>query len=617
MKKSVFLIAVGVIAVLAFIAGSLVSRPGVKPTAPGGRIILYYVDPMHPAYQSDKPGIAPDCGMQLEPVYADGGSTGKVDGALPPGAVRLTPGSQQLIGVRTTVVESAPMNHQVRVLGRVTPDETRVYRILASIAGFVKSVSSVTTGAFVKRDQLLASIYSPELYALINSYIFSLNSIDRQNKLNPEDILVMRKDINIRANVNNLINIGMSKTQLDEVLRTRFNREVIDIRASEADFVLVRNISLGERFERGVEFFRIADLSKVWVMADIFENEVSYFTPGVRCTVRLPHRNLSFQARVSEVLPLYDPTSRTLKVRLETDNTGLVLRPEMFVDVELSVNLPAALTVPREALLDTGLKQIIYIDRGNGVFEPRQVEVGRYFGDRVEIIKGLMSGEKIVVSGNFLLDSESRLRNSAAGIYGTPGKDPVCGMALDEERAKAAGLTRNFAGKSWYFCGPEDMAKFDKAPKRYTGPGAMPEVMQVVPAPHAAPAVAKGVDHTNSMPMPASRHEASPLPMSMPSTGKIKTKSISQGTGGAGDASNFPTPLDDSEQMTASEPMAETPPPPAPVVAPVLPRKTIPNLSTLAMPPPKASPKAQPPAGTPRKEVPAPDSIKVPTPNAQ
>jgi YHS domain-containing protein len=192
------------------------------------------------------------------------------------------------------------------------------------------------------------------------------------------------------------------------------------------------------------------------------------------------------------------------------------MRPDMFVTVEFPLSLPEMITVPTEAVLDSGLKKTLFVDRGNGWFEPRQVETGRRVGDRVEIVKGLTPGEKIVVSGNFLLDSETRLKNAAAGIFGTPGKDPVCGMALDEERAKAAGLTRQFGGKTWYFCGPEDMAKFDKAPQRYTGPNAVIEPMSMPPSGKLP------MDHGagGAMPMPAAQpgKGAGPKPAAMPMT---------------------------------------------------------------------------------------------------
>ena len=491
MKKS-FVITV-VIAVAAFLAGYLVSRGG-KGSAPAQRKILYYVDPMHPAYKSDKPGIAPDCGMQLEPVYADGGPAGGSDTpppGLPPGVVRVPADRQQLIGVRTAVVERTQGGQTIKTVGRVVPEENRLFRVLAATDGFVKRVSPVTTGAYVTREQYLATIYSGELYATINQYVFALNSIDRSSsqfnmetktykKVDPKMVERFRGDVNVRNQRSALINIGMSDIQIKEIEDTRYNRNELDVRAIASGYVLSRNIAQGERFERGAEFYRIADLSKVWVLADIYESEAAYFSPGRPVSVQVPQQGLTIAGRVSPVLPVFDPATRTFKVRVEVENPKILLRPGMFVTVEIQAPAVEMVAVPAEAVLDSGVRKTVFVDRGNGWFEPREVETGRSLGDRVEIRRGLAVGEKIVVSGNFLLDSESRLKNAAAGIYGKPGRDPVCGMALDEDRAKAANLSRQFGGRTYYFCGPEDMAKFDKAPQRYTGPNAVIEPM----APH-------------------------------------------------------------------------------------------------------------------------------------
>ena len=611
MKKG-FVVTSIVIALVAFLAGYLVSRGG-STSSTGGRKVLYYVDPMHPAYKSDKPGIAPDCGMQLEPVYADGGGPDKGSAVLPPGAVQIPPERQQLIGISSAVVEKVAVNHTVRVLGRVTPDENRIFRVIASIQGFVKEVSPVTTGSFVKEDQFLASIYSVELWSLINSYIFSLNAIDRQNKLSPSDIAKLQQNASIRNSRNSLINIGMSETQLEEILTTRSNRETIDIRAVNSGYVLQRNITLGERFERGAEFYRIADLSKVWVMADVFENEAFYFKPGVKCLVRLPHQNLTFTGRVSTVLPLFDPVTRTLKVRLEVDNTGMVLRPDMFVDVELPVNLPPTITVSREALLDSGLKKVVFIDQGKGIFEPRTVETGRNLGDRVEIVTGLMPGEKVVVSGNFLLDSESRLKNAAAGIFGKPGKDPVCGMALDEDRAKAAGLTRQYGGKTWYFCSPEDMAKFDKAPQRYSGPKAVVEPMTME---HGASG-GKMAPHSPSAPgyravegmTTHSTGVSSSMPMPSGSKDHAETKTMPKESNPGAMRRGVPSVQSDVDGQE-HEPMAEVSFDADPPAVGGIQIKQVPNLNSLKPSPAKVAP-ATPPSAKPV----TPDSTKVAPPH--
>jgi Cu(I)/Ag(I) efflux system membrane fusion protein len=164
---------------------------------------------------------------------------------------------------------------------------------------------------------------------------------------------------------------------------------------------------------------------------------------------------------------VFDPSTRTLKVRLEADNPGFTLRPDMFVDVEHTVTMPPAVTVPVDAVLDSGLKKTVFVEPGPGRFEPREVETGRYFDGRVEIVTGLKPGERIVVSGNFLIDSESRMKTATEAMSGTGSIDPSCGMMVDEGKSKEAGLTSVHQGKTYYFCSPECKQNFDKAPEKY------------------------------------------------------------------------------------------------------------------------------------------------------
>ena len=179
---------------------------------------------------------------------------------------------------------------------------------------------------------------------------------------------------------------------------------------------------------------------------------------------------------MSEILPEFDPATLTLKVRLEMDNPGFTLRPGMFVDVEFPINLPPTVNVPVDAIMDSGLKQTVFVDRGNGYFEPRRVKTGWRLGDRVEIVEGLEPGERIVVSGNFLIDSESRMKLAAAGLFGEVTKDPVCGLNVDESKAKAAGFQNTFENQTYYFCSEACKQHFEKNPERYAGkPGEVPE----------------------------------------------------------------------------------------------------------------------------------------------
>jgi YHS domain-containing protein len=240
-------------------------------------------------------------------------------------------------------------------------------------------------------------------------------------------------------------------------------------------FVLARNVSPGLKFDRGAEWYRIADLGQVWILADVFENEAQYLHPGVRARVSLPNQSKTFLARVSEVLPQFDAATRTLKVRLEAGNPGYLLRPDMFVDVELPISFPPTIAVPVDAVLDSGPKKTVFVERGEGFFEPREVETGWRFGDRVQIVKGLAAGERIVVAGNFLIGSESRLKEAAAGMY-APVKDVVCGMEVDQGKAEAAGKMSKHGGKTYYFCSEQCKRKFEANPDSYLKKAAAPAV---------------------------------------------------------------------------------------------------------------------------------------------
>ncbi len=316
---------------------------------------------------------------------------------------------------------------------------------------------------------MLAYFYSRDILTPQQAYFYVLNALDRFKK---EGVGSQAQvSAQLRLAEESLLALGMGEAQIKEIARTRQASRDIEIRAPVSGLVLQRNIYPNLRFDRGTEWYWIADISWIWILADIFENEAHYFGLGVHAKVTLPYQQKMLHAMVSDTPPQFDPTTRTLKVRLEMDNPGLALRPDMFVDVEFPVNLPSTLNVPVDAILDSGLKKTVFVDRGNGFFEPRQVETGWRMGDRVEIVKGLMPGERIVTSSTFLLDSESRMRLAAAGMSAKAearvAKDPVCGMDVDENKAKAAGLMAEHRGKAYYFCMDECKQAFGKDPVRY------------------------------------------------------------------------------------------------------------------------------------------------------
>jgi multidrug efflux pump subunit AcrA (membrane-fusion protein) len=378
-------------------------KPDVK--AENARRILYYVDPMHRSYRSDKPGTAPDCGMQLEPVYADQTSqAGAATESVVPGTVTIDPEKQQLIGVRITAVEKSEGTRTVRLLGRVAADETQVYRVSSGVEGWIQQTFDDSVGTQVKKDQQLASFYSRELWSAEQSYIAGTFSVSPTAKDTP---------MGVQNVTDRLRNLGVSEAQLHELATNRQVSETSYLTSPIDGFILSRTVSAGEKFEKGSEFYRIAGLGRVWIIAEIFENEAYYFQPGALARIALPGGRRSFAARVSKVLPQIDPATRTLKLRLEAANPGFVLRPDMFVDVDLSLPVPGGLSVPADAVIDSGLKKHVFVDRGHGAFEPREVETGKHFEDRVQIVRGLRPSDRVVSAGTFLIDSESKLRAAA------------------------------------------------------------------------------------------------------------------------------------------------------------------------------------------------------------
>ncbi len=450
--------------------------------------VLYWVDPMHPAYRSDSPGLAPDCGMRLEPVYAEGvgPASSAADAGLPFGTVKVSPARQQLIGVRVATVERAPAARTVRLLGRVVPDEDRVYRVTAAKDWWAKTVSPATTGSKVRKGELLATIYPPgDLIPLVQGYLARLDSsVQVPSRATPPMEQLRLGVWNIETFRNSLRNEGLTDRQIDELTRTRVLPDVIEVRSAVSGIVLARDIAAEQRSDKGAELYRIADLSRVWVLGDLFGADVQAAKAGLPARVTLPDQGRTFQGQVSQVEPVFDGTTRTLKLRVEVDNPDDVLRPDMFVDVEIPVEVPSALAVPVDAVLDSGLRKTVFVDLENGYFEPRRVETGARFGDRVAVTRGLMEGERIVVSGNFLLDSESRMRAASLGIQGTPGRCVVCDMDIDVERTTAAGRTAEYRGRTYHFCSAACQREFSAAPEHHTrnGPAAGDPAAGQVPA---------------------------------------------------------------------------------------------------------------------------------------
>ncbi len=473
MKKFIGAILLLIIVVVSFWAGgrfSLGTSSG--PDDQGQRKILYYVDPMTPGFRSDSPGIAP-CGMPLEPVYADADDDiNSASMSMSLGAVKVSPERQQLIGVKVATVETQPLTYGLRLYGKVVPDETRVFRVNASTDSWIRSLSDVTTGSFVNKGQILAEALAPAYYNAQVTYLITLDNIDRIQQQLGGETRHQQGDLannQIRVAVQALQNLGITDAQVEELANTREARPYLQVRAPTKGFVLNRNVTLNQWFKAAEEFYTIADLSKVWIYADVYENEARYLQPGMTVKVKHTQFGKTFDAKVSKVLPLFDAVSKTLKVRLDVDNPQYDLRPDMFVDVEIPINMPPAMYVSADAVIDSGMKTTVYVAIGDGVLEPREVETGWKLGRWVEITSGLMPGDNIVVSGNFLIDSESRMKTAASGMTVKLTKDLVCGMNVSEQAATESGRFVEHAGRIYYFCSPACKVKFLTDLKTFVG----------------------------------------------------------------------------------------------------------------------------------------------------
>lgn len=427
--KPIKLVALLALLAATFTVGYAVRASKRNPPAASARRVLYYVDPMHPAYTSDKPGVAPDCGMQLEPVYAGPALGPERDATLepatepapvPPGAIRISPERQQLIGVKFATVEPGDISRSIRAVGKVTFDETRVAHVHTRIEGWVEKVFVDFTGDIVKAGEPMLTIYSPEMLASQQELLLARRARDLM-KANPLASAAEHGESLFEAATRRLQLWDLSDDQIRQVLETGQPIRSITVRAPAGGFVTERNVFPNQKVTPESDLYTITDLSRVWIVADVFESDIASIRVGDPAYVMFPSGGApSIAARVSYIQPQVDPMTRTLKVRLDANNPGLRMKPDMFLNVEFGIRMAAQLTVPADAVLDTGDRQTAFVDLGQGYLEPRQVVVGERFGDRVTILRGLAAGERVVASGTFLVDSESQLKAAAAGMGAPP-----------------------------------------------------------------------------------------------------------------------------------------------------------------------------------------------------
>jgi multidrug efflux pump subunit AcrA (membrane-fusion protein) len=382
-------------------------------TSAGERKILYWYDPMHPAYKSDKPGIAPDCGMQLVPKYSDEDMAMKT---MPSGMVIVPEGKQQLIGMTTGVVQRQPVYRTIRAVGQLTADETKIAHVHVKVNGWIDKVYVDFEGQFVKKGQPLFTVYSPDLVATQREYLIAkrgkqyLGESPFPNVSQGAESLVQSARERLRL-------WDISDDQIRKLDETGEVSQTLTFYSPVSGFVLGRKAFPETAVNPDTELYTIAGLSTIWATAEIYEYEVPYVHVGQGAQMELSYYpGKMYNGRVAFVYPIVDPQTRTVKVRLDFPNPKFELKPGMFSDVSFKVNYGQQIVVPQDAVLDSGEKQTVFVALSEGHFAPREVKLGAKLDGTVIVLAGLNRGETIVTSGNFLIDSESRLKSAMAGM---------------------------------------------------------------------------------------------------------------------------------------------------------------------------------------------------------
>jgi len=372
---------------------------------------VLYRCPMHPSYTSDKPGECPICGMSLERVDAGAETAAEAAAGDVPGlaTVQIPAERTQRIGVRLARVEVGSLGEGSSLVGFVAPDETRMKRVQLRVAGWVQDVGINQTGELVKKDQPMLSLYSPELYQSEREYLITMG----------EGVGAAGHDAGAHDSARERLRLlGVPDDEVARLEREHQASSRLALRSPVTGTVLERNLVEGQYVEADTPLFTVADLSRVWVLVDLYEMDLGRVKLGDRARFTadgLPGR--TFAAAIDFIYPTVSSETRTLKARLSLANQEGLLRPGMYGQVDVSSRRGvSSLVVPAEAVVNTGEISYVFLARGEGHFEPRRVWTGTSDGDQVTVLKGLAEGDTVVSSASFLIDSESRLKAAIAGL---------------------------------------------------------------------------------------------------------------------------------------------------------------------------------------------------------
>ncbi len=411
------------LAVLALASSAVLPGCGRREGTTGGsaEATLYHC-PMHPTYTSPKPGDCPICNMRLVPVEtpeepapqtdehaghaAPGGATeARAPGRVP---VTITPDMEQRIGVRHARAELGPVVQTIRAVGDVEYNESGLHHVHTRVEGWIGHLHVDKTGQVVKRGDPLFTLYSPELLSTQEEYI---NALAAGGDAGMTLATAARRRLELWE---------MTDSEIEAIASSRKPRTYIDIVSDAGGIVVEKKALAGMRVIPGEELYLIADLNSVWINASIYEYELPLVRVGQEAAVTLPYYpGETFRGRIDYIYPYLDETTRTARIRFTFANPDVKLKPGMFANVELQVPLGEALTVPANAVLDSGEEQIVLVAAGGGRYEPRPVRLGQRLGERVVVDSGLTAGEEVVVGAHFLIDSESQLKAALAAMRTT------------------------------------------------------------------------------------------------------------------------------------------------------------------------------------------------------
>ena len=373
-----------------------------------GKKIKYWVAPMDPTYIRDEPGKSP-MGMDLVPVYEEEGREKE-----PTSTIRIDPVTVQNMGVRTALVQKKPLVKYIRAVGNIRTDETKLYEINTKFAGWIEKLYVEVEGEVVRKGQPLFDIYSPELVTAQEEYLLALRQHENLSSSGYPSIRQGAERL-LQASRTRLLYWDLTDKQIREIERTGKTRKTVTIHSPASGVVVIRKATEGSYFKPGKRMYKIADLSTVWVDVEIYEYDLPWIHQGMAAEMELPYApGKRFLGKVLYIYPYLNPQTRTATLRLEFPNPNYELKLEMYANVYLKSTVSQeSLVIPQESLIRSGVRNLVFISLGKGRFEPREIKLGLEGNDNeYQVLKGLREGEEIVTSAQFMLDSESRLREA-------------------------------------------------------------------------------------------------------------------------------------------------------------------------------------------------------------